>query len=498
MKRLIPRLNGSKREYMAGVKILGSSPEIDEGRVKAYQHVTAYRNMIKAFKNLHIPVQIIHYVDGRHEGLYIVTRGDSREAALSKAQAIRNIVLTAFPDYEVELVGDGEISTIYRWRLRNGGRGEHYIRFESGGDLQLVKPRGLFKLPVQSRPGKATIRLGRLVDTGEDYVIPIDQLSSHIACIGSTGMGKTTTIATILNQLPRDTPYLVLDYHNEYASKLKNLDLVIRPGLGEAVLNPIKDEGDIEDSASIITDIFSEVYGFTHPQQYFFKTALEATYSRYHLVGEKEPNIRALISIIEQFPIKSYSEHETKAALLRRLKQLVAGQGAKIFGQGETIRIEDIVQRNTVIELGHIHEVNLRKIFGYILLKRLFNHQRLSGMKSLSHVTVLEEARYLIPARREYDPPTVAEKIMDEIRKFGEAIAIITQFPSQIAKAPLKNAGLVIIHRLTGWEDLTYIRNIVSMNEEQIEYVKQLGVGEALVKDSRNPLPFPVRIEPNA
>jgi len=202
MKRLLSRLNGSKGIYMAGVKILGSNPEIDEGRVKAYQHLTAYRNMIKAFKNLHIPVQIIHYVDGRWEGLYIVTKGDTRESALSRAQAIRNIVLTAFPDYEVELVGDTEVSTIYRWKLRNGGGGEHYIRFESGGDLQLVKPRGVFKLPVQSSPGRTTIRLGRLIDTGEDYVIPIDQLSSHMACIGSTGMGKTTTMATILNQLP--------------------------------------------------------------------------------------------------------------------------------------------------------------------------------------------------------------------------------------------------------------------------------------------------------
>ncbi len=494
MRKAIRRiLNGSqtKTQY-AGIRIRGGGIYIGDIRTWASQHITSYRNMIKALKSLKIPTQIIHYINGPNEELAIITRGSDKYQLENRINSLTNIVLTAFPNYEIERLTRKDIDRIYSWK-RAINTGEVITGFESMVDSQSYKPKGLFKHPIQTSDGYNKILLGNIIDLDEPYYIDIDDLKNHLSCIGATGMGKTTTISTILNQLPREIPYIVLDYHNEYSNILKNVDIVIKPGYTDIGINPLSEDESIEDNASIITDIFTEVYSLTHPQQYLLKSTIEAVYTKYHLVGESKPNLKALVKMIEEYPIKSYSEHETKAALLRRLKPLTTGQPQKIF-TGREIDIEEILNKNVVIELGHIYEVSVRKIFGYILLKRIFNIQREAGMKDLSHITVLEEARYLIPTRREYDPPTVAEKILDEIRKFGESIFIITQFPSQIAKAPLKNSSLLIIHRLTGYEDIMHIKNIVSLNEDQIEYMKQLNVGEALVKDSRNPLPFPVEI----
>lgn len=504
MDRLIKKLF-SKRifknggNYLGGYRIISGEPGAYHDRVWYLTFYNSYRNMVKALKNMKIPVKIMHYINSGREALLILTSANNTEKLMSNLEAIRNIVSTAFPDYVLEDLGSGEISRILNWRnVNNGLDTEIIINFEGIDTIQGYKPRNIFKIPVQSFTGNGKrIVLGRLIDNDDKYAVSIEDLSNHLVCLGATGMGKTTTVATILNQLPNDVGYLVLDYHNEYSSLLKDVDIIIRPGVDDVMLNPLKTYNeDIEDSIAVITDIFSEIYGFTHSQAFFFRNVLEAVFNSYALTGEEEPNLRALLKILEEYPIRSYSEHETKAALLRRFKQLVQGQSSRIFLGGKEMDLEELINKKVVIEMGHIREVSIKRIFGYIMLKNIFNIQSSSGRKSISHITVLEEARYLIPTRRDYDAPTVAEKIVDEVRKFGESIFIVSQFPSQIAKAPIKNSGLLVIHRISGSEDLWYMKNVVSMTEEQIEYIKQLGVGEAVVKDSRNPLPFPVKIEP--
>ncbi len=504
MNSLIRRLfsrrifkNGGR--YVGGYRVISGDSMLYRDKVWYLTFYNSYRNMVKAFKNMKIPVKIMHYIVSGRETLLILTSASSAEKLINNLETVRNVVSTAFPDYTLEDLGVGELSRIMNWKKIDGILdSEVMINFEGVDVVQGYKPRNIFKIPVQSVNGnRGRIVFGRLIDNDEKYAVSTEDLSNHLVCLGATGMGKTTTIATILNQLPKDIGYIVLDYHNEYANLLRDIDVIIRPGLDDVTLNPLRTFGEgVEDSIAVITDIFSEIYGFTHSQAFFFRNVLEAVFNSYALTGEDEPNLRALLKILEEYPIRSYSEHETKAALLRRFKQLIQGQASKIFIGGRELDLEELITKKVVIEMGHIREVSIKRIFGYIMLKNIFNLQSSSGRKRISHITVLEEARYLIPARREYDSPTVAEKMVDEVRKFGESIFIVSQFPSQIAKAPIKNSGLLVIHRITGSEDLWYMKNVVSMTEDQIDYIKQLGVGEAVVKDSRNPLPFPVKIEP--
>ena len=500
IKRLFSRRifkNGGR--YIGGYRIISGESGIYHDRVWYLTFYNSYRNMVKALKNMKIPVKIMHYIISGREVLLVLTSANNAEKLMSNLEAVRNVVATAFPDYILEDLGAGEIGRVLNWKKVDGGLdSEVVINFEGIDTIQGYKPRNIFKIPVQSTVDNGQqILLGRLIDNDEKYAVSVEDLSNHLVCLGATGMGKTTTVATILNQLPKDIGYLVLDYHNEYSNLLRDVDVVIRPGMDDVTLNPLRtyDEG-VEDSIAVITDIFSEIYGFTHSQAFFFRNVLEAVFNSYALTGEEEPNLKALLKILEEYPVRSYSEHETKAALLRRFKQLIQGQSSRIFVGGKEMNLEELINKKVIIEMGNIREVSIKRIFGYIMLKNIFNIQSRTGRKRISHITVLEEARYLIPTRRDYDAPTVAEKMVDEVRKFGESIFIVSQFPSQIAKAPIKNSGILVIHRITGSEDLWYMKNVVSMTEEQIEYIKQLGVGEAVIKDSRNPLPFPVKIEP--
>ena len=47
--------------------------------------------------------------------------------------------------------------------------------------------------------------------------------------------------------------------------------------------------------------------------------------------------------------------------------------------------------------------------------------------------------------------------MISELRKFGEAMLFIAQFPSQVASEVMKNSGVRIIHRVAWAEDLRLI-----------------------------------------
>jgi len=59
-----------------------------------------------------------------------------------------------------------------------------------------------------------------------------------------------------------------------------------------------------------------------------------------------------------------------------------------------------------------------------------------------------------------------------------------------------KNAGMTILHRIVGQEDLKMILNVVSLGEKQINYIKEMEIGEAVVKDRRHPHPIHIKVSP--
>jgi len=492
-------INIDDKMWIGGYRIEAYPTIENDKKLLAYIQYKGFINLINTLKRSKIPFYLVYSSIDKTNNFFLLTKANNVEKLRKNLIIIESILKAIYPSYDLHPLTGKDIKNIYNWK-EVSSNGDTPPLFIIAPDIrQTHKPRNIFKLPIIHQNGENGIKIGKLIDTDELYKIDIQDLKRHLTCLGSTGMGKTTTVASILNQIPKNINYLVIDFHNEYGKILNNYDMIIRPGKDDIALNPLKKfmSLDYDENISMISEIFSEIYGFTHPQAYYFKLVLEATYSSYKMAGENSPNIMALLRILDKYPTKSGSEHETKMALLRRLKQLVEGQARKIFYGDKEIRIDDLFDKNIIIEVGHIREVTIRKIYAYFILKMIYEYQLSLGEKDFNHITVLEEARYLLPPRRDYDPPNIAEKIVNEIRKFGESIFIITQFPSQISKDIIKNSGILIIHRLSGVEDIRIITNIISLTNDQIDYIKQIDVGEAIIRDIRNPLPFPVKIIPH-
>jgi len=89
----------------------------------------------------------------------------------------------------------------------------------------------------------------------------------------------------------------------------------------------------------------------------------------------------------------------------------------------------------------------------------------------------------------------VRERMISELRKFGESMLFIAQFPSQVASEVVKNSGVRIIHRVAWADDLRLVGDSLNLTQEQMAHVSTLGVGEAVVSLTRLQKPLLVQVE---
>ncbi|MCL5671909.1 MAG: ATP-binding protein, partial [Thaumarchaeota archaeon] len=270
---------------------------------------------------------------------------------------------------------------------------------------------------------------------------------------------------------------------------------VVAPGKDDFSLNPLEAGPDTDPAEHIamVSDIFSDIYHFTHPQAYMFRNALQKRLSE--LSADEVPTIPALVKTIESYPLRSAYDNETKVALLRRLVPLAEGQSGRALGGSGPIRLEELLGTVVCVELGHLRDVQSRAVFCDVLLKMIYE-EKVKRKGPLDHMTLVEEARNVAPARRAEDPPTVGERMVSELRKFGEAMMFVAQFPSHVAAEVVKNSGTKIVHRLAWPDDVSLVGDSLGLDQKQREHLTRLRVGEAVVGLSRVQKPMLVQVAP--
>ena len=356
-----------------------------------------------------------------------------------------------------------------------------------------------FYVPNVAESGTDGFLLGTVRSGGRefhDFRLQREDLRRHLSVLGATGSGKSTTTGAIVRQVAESgLPVLVLDWHNEYARVVAEVGgKVVAPGKDDFALNPLEAEAgaDPAEHVAMISDIFSDIYHFTHPQAYMFRSALQKTLGE--LTASEVPTIGRLVRTIEAYPLKSAYDQETKVALLRRLVPLTQGQPGRALGGSGPLKMGELLGTTVCVELGHMRDTQSRAVFCDVLLKMVYE-EKLKRKSGLDHLTVVEEARNVAPARRTEDPPTVGERMISELRKFGEAMVFVAQFPSHVAAEVVKNSGTRIVHRLAWPDDVALMGDSLGLNPSQREHLTRLRPGEAILGLGRVPKPILVRVK---
>jgi hypothetical protein len=331
------------------------------------------------------------------------------------------------------------------------------------------------------------------------FTLDFNDLTKHIVIIGSTGSGKSTTAKRIVEEcIKANLPVLIFDWHNEYREFVKRYGgEVYTPGLEESgftisPLDPFATK-DLAEHIALITDIFAENYSLTHPQAFMLREAIRDV-----LLDHEGPHsLSEVVEAIESAPIRSYYDNETKMALLRRLKPLTEGQAGRALGGKASISIPDLLGKVVAIELAHFRESETRRIFASFILKMIYDYRVAAGESELRHICVIEEASNIVPYRDPRTPPSIGEKMVSELRKFGEGLIMICQFPSQVSHGIMKNSATRICHRIGGIEEEKIVMDLIGLTQDQFLRIKYLKPGQAVVYVSNYASPFLIYVEPS-
>lgn len=441
--------------------------------------------------------------------IWLITFGRNKEKNKSIEEVEKNFIIiesalqTAFPKIHIEKIKNEELKKFLeifflKERALKKRRGEmcNFFSFSSPYAFTRVLPIiNNYQKEILEENFHEKIYLGWSLENGleknKEY-LPINNINKHIVIFGSTGTGKTTTALSIVLRLwEKGYPILILDWHNEYGKIAEKIDgKVFSLGKHESYsINPFKPlflEDDIYTHIDMLCDIFSETFNFSAPQAHMFLKALIEEYKARGFLNKEiknleAPNLLAILERIQKIAPYSRFDYEIKMALERRLQPLTLGQLGEIFCGEKIVKIEDIMQGFTIIELGNIRSYLSKRILLYLILKIIYDYCIHRGKSDkLVHVTVIEEAQNIVPMKKNFEVPSIGERLIFDVRKFGEGIILIAQIPSQISENVTKNVSTRILHAIKVESDIPYFTKRGKFYEGE-EIIQSLREGEALI-----------------
>ena len=378
-----------------------------------------------------------------------------------------------------------------------------------------------------------SIRIGHIQ---QDVTIPamvkIDELlGKHFAVLGTTGTGKSCSVALILRRILEKNPkahILLLDVHREYASSFKEYAEVVQPAnmslpfwmlnFEEIVEILIGNQPNREQDVEILRELIPLAktryaagtrrdkvatpslrskdpgdginLGVDTPVPYRtsdLMSLIEEHLGKLDLKGELAPfkRLKARLDTITRDPRYAFMfGHMT-----------ISDNMAEVVGRIFRIPVND--RPITVLELGGLPS-EVINVCVSVLARMAFDF----GLWSQGRVPitfVCEEAHRYVPADKSsgFEPTKRAiSRIAKEGRKYGVSLAIITQRPSELDPTILSQCNTVFSMRLTNERDQEILKaGISDAAASLMEFMPTMGTGEAVTFGEGVSLPTRIKFD---
>lgn len=398
----------------------------------------------------------------------------------------------------------------------------------------IVQERASFARNVFSNKRKTgEIHLGNIIHLGRESKTPvnldINELTKHLFVTGSTGSGKSNTMYLLLKQLKEagKTFMVVEPAKGEYKNVFGCLDDVTvyshTNKMGNLLrINPFVfpyQHIDVLEHIKRIVGIFNACWSLYAAMPSILEHSIITAYekcgwdveaSEHKFANPIFPSVEDVVVCVKDYIDRSDYSADTKgdykAAIEKRLQDLCEGMFDKIFNRG-SIPDEELFNKNTIIDLSRTGSPETNAlIMGFLIIK--LNEFRMSegGMnKSLSHVTVLEEAHNLlrkVSTSQSMETANVAGKSVEmitnsiaEMRTYGESFIIVDQSPSLLDSSAIRNTNTKIVLSLPDTEDRKVAGGSMSLSEEQIDEIARQNQGEAIVYQNHWEEPVQCKID---
>lgn len=371
-------------------------------------------------------------------------------------------------------------------------------------------------LSYDAQNSGAKIELGKIFHMHNEEELPVNlsakSLCSHTFITGSTGSGKSNTVYRILDNLPSEVNYLVIEpakgeYKNVFGKKAKVYGT--NPSLTELLkINPFSFPKEIHVLEHIdrLIEIFNVCWPMYAAMPAVLKDAVEKSYEdagwnltsstnaySKNLYPEFSDVARNIKSIIDSSEYDAENKGAYKGSLLTRLKSLTNGLNGLIFNRDE-ISSEELFDKNVIVDLSRVGSAETKSLIMGVLVLKLQEY-RMSNANSmnseLKHITVLEEAHNLLKRTSTEQSSESANLIgksvemltnaIAEMRTYGEGFIIADQAPALLDMAVIRNTNTKIIMRLPDQGDRELVGKAANLNDDQIIELAKLPCGVAAV-----------------
>jgi uncharacterized protein len=385
---------------------------------------------------------------------------------------------------EIELFGQGE---------KNGARDEDFT-FQRGISTYPLPGQGVRLATVEelkviyAKPNASTVKIGSVAQVKglPAYLLMDELLGKHFAILGTTGSGKSCTVALIFQSILRECPHahiVLLDPHNEYHRAF--------PGQAECI-----DPTTLQIPHWVLN--FQESIGLFVGKTEFAATSQTNILKDAILSAKKAFPGQVLTS--EKITVDSpvpYKLSDVKDFITKNKPTTVSGSEPynKILNKIETleqdkrfdflIRPDESVSDNLVEIVSSIFRIpnnnkplsiidlsgipsDVVDVVVSVLCRLIFDFALWSKERAkVPLFLVCEEAHRYAPKKDEaaFQPTKEAlSRIAKEGRKYGVGLCLVTQRASELSETILSQCNTIIALRMTNQQDQDFVRRALPDN----------------------------------
>lgn len=407
-------------------------------------------------------------------------------------------------DAIVDLVG--EIDTAGSGEFRRGVK-----RYPLVGDpVEMLDQKAVRE--IFRADGPSSMRVGSLHNSGQDaFLNAAEMLSKHFAVVGTTGVGKSSGVAVLLQALldhRRDLRVFLIDAHNEYGSCFEGPTLALTPSTFrlpfwlfnfDELLEVLYGgrAGSLSDEVEILSDLVPDakrIYASSNRDE-LMRNSSGVSFSVDTPVPYRMADLCRLIED-RMGKLEYQGSRSVHRKLLRRLQSVSRDaryafvfEAANVGGDTMAAVLKQVLpdpsedHRMTIMQLAGIPSEATNAVVS-VLGRMAFDFGVWSD-GALPLLFVCEEAHRYAPGNPKSGfvaPQRSISRIAKEGRKYGVFLGLVSQRPAELDPTILSQCSTLFVMRLANEADQAIICAAVSdAGSTLLDFVPSLGTREVFV-----------------
>ncbi|MBN1215889.1 MAG: ATP-binding protein [Candidatus Lokiarchaeota archaeon] len=364
------------------------------------------------------------------------------------------------------------------------------------------------KFPSFFKSRQGTFSIGKILNQGKKkhkFFLSMEDLEKHMFVCGSTGTGKSNFIQNFLLNFKKENkiPFLLIEFKGEYVflqKYIKNL-IIFKPGENFSINIFDSEDIDPEIHAERIFDILKSGYHFDDTIEYTSQMQKVLIEILEEVCKDKNKhNWEGFYKECDIYMEKNKREipmiNQTIISIKNRIRRLSKGPLKQIFFSESKIGINNLFNKNVIIDLSSIIRLGGEKqdalFFLNMILKYLWDRNLEKGAfnyRGIRHITIIEDAQYFAPKNKDYKNrlSSYLEDIALLQRGTGECLISIATRP-QISEDILANCGVFIVFKNHMERELQ--SKLLNLNGNYDYYISILEKGQCLIRVNSIKRPF--------